>query len=143
MFKWAKLFHFRGNDLVKTVESPDGRTVCEISLKNGELFYRVLRDQKPLVKQSKLGFSLCGEKPLGDNLKLVRSNNKRHDEIVELDWGEDRYLSNKYREKIKIPSVFLRCDFEYLMMQWLFVTKFRHSQNSNVWRWPMSWLNLI
>lgn len=98
MFKWAKLFHFRGNDLVKTVESPDGRTVCEISLKNGELFYRVLRDQKPLVKQSKLGFSLCGEKPFGDNLKLVRSNNKRHDEIVELDWGEDRYLSNKYRE---------------------------------------------
>lgn len=98
MFKWANWF---GRDNTeKEILSPDKRTRCLFILKNGEMFYRVERDGKILVDLSKLGFLVCGEKSFGDNLKLIRSQTKHCDEIVELLWGEDQFLRNHYYETI-------------------------------------------
>ena len=98
MFKWANWF---GRDNTeKEILSPDKRTRCLFVLKNGEMFYRVERDGKILVDLSKLGFLVCGEKSFGDNLKLIRSQTKHCDEIVELLWGEDQFLKNHYYETI-------------------------------------------
>ena len=41
---------------------------------------------------------IYGEKPLGENLKLIRTQRKKHQEIVELPWGENRYIENNYVE---------------------------------------------
>lgn len=96
MFKWANWFN--KGDSEKTITSPDGRTECVFILKGGQIFYKVTRDQRTLINASRLGFNICGEEPLGKNLKIIRVVNKHHDEIIEMPWGEDRYLDNKYQE---------------------------------------------
>lgn len=98
MFKWANFFGFKKQDFERTIVSPSGRNKCQVILKNGQLFYKVLRDDKDLLGLSELGFNLCGENPLGKNLGLIRTVPKHHEETIELSWGEDHYLKNNYNE---------------------------------------------
>lgn len=97
MFKWLNWFK-KGSDSEKQIESPDGRTKCTFILKNGRIFYKVARDGNTIIEPSKLGFHLCGENPLGLDLKIIRTTTKRSNNIIELPWGEDHYLNNDYRE---------------------------------------------
>lgn len=93
MFKW------RTKDICeKDILSPDGRLKCHFSLKSGHISYSVSRNDKAIILPSKLGFLICGENPLRDNLKLIRTHTRKHDEIIELQWGEDRYIQNAYTE---------------------------------------------
>ena len=93
MFKW------RTKDICeKDILSPDGRLKCHFSLKSGHISYSVSRNDKVIIRPSKLGFLICGENPLRDNLKLIRTHTRKHDEIIELQWGEDRYIQNTYTE---------------------------------------------
>ena len=96
MFRWARIFG--SDDAEKEIVSPDGRNKFVFILKNGQIFYRVVRDSKTVVALSRLGFQLCGEKPLGQGLRIVRFITKRHNETIEMPWGEDRFLRNNYRE---------------------------------------------
>ena len=99
MFKWAKLFGWFGKDEIdKTVSSPNGRVKCRFAMKSGELSYSVLRDEKIIIKPSKLGFSIYGETPFGKKAKLIREQTKKIDETFELPWGEDRFIRNNYTE---------------------------------------------
>ena len=93
MFKW------RTKDICeKDILSPDGRLKCHFSLKSGHISYSVSRNDKVIIRPSKLGFLICGENPLRDNLKLIRTHTRKHDEAIELQWGEDRYIQNTYTE---------------------------------------------
>ena len=93
MFKW------RTKDVCeKDILSPDGRLKCHFSLKSGHISYSVSRNDKVIIRPSKLGFLICGENPLRDNLKLIRTHTRKHDEIIELQWGEDHYIQNTYTE---------------------------------------------
>lgn len=96
MFKWANWF---GKDEAeREIISPDGRLVCNFMLKNGQIFYTVTKDNKSIIRKSRLGFLICGEEPLGKNLKLIREQIRRKDEFFEMPWGEDRYIKNNYTE---------------------------------------------
>lgn len=99
MFKWAKRSR-RGDNTEKTLVSPNGRNKLKFIIKNGEIFYELLRDEKSLLGLSKLGFDLCGEAPLGTNLKLVRARTSKHSEVIELKWGEDHFIPNNYNEAV-------------------------------------------
>ena len=96
MLKWAKWLN--RDSVEKSIDSPNGRTRVFFVLRAGEIFYRVDRDEKPLIGLSALGFSICGEESLKRNLQLVRTQTKRHEETIELPWGEDRFIDNTYRE---------------------------------------------
>ncbi len=96
MFKWAK-WHEK-SDATKDILSPNGRIKCVFALKNSQISYYVYRDEKLIVRPSRLGFMICGEEPLTSGLKLVRAQNKKHEETIEMLWGEDRYLGNNYNE---------------------------------------------
>ena len=96
MFKWANWLS--SDDVERKIISPNGRNHFVFYLKNGRAFYKVLRDNKILISSSKLGFDICGEEPLGDNLRLIHTAAKNHHETIELAWGEDRYIKNHYRE---------------------------------------------
>lgn len=98
MFKWANFFKLKKQDLDKTITSPNGRNKCQVVLRNGQLFYKVVRDNKILIDYSELGFRLCGENPLGKNLAPIRTVSRHHEETIELSWGEDHYLKNNYNE---------------------------------------------
>ena len=96
MFKWADLF---GRDEVeRDIMSPSGRVRCHFSLSGGRIFYSVYKNDKLIIRPSKLGFLICGEDPLGENLKLIREHKQKHEETIELPWGEDRYIPNNYSE---------------------------------------------
>lgn len=96
MCKWAKWFGKK--NIEKIITSPNGRNKCTFLLKNGKIFYKITRDEKTIIDLSNLGFLICGEEPLCANLKLVRTNSKRNDEIIEMPWGEDHFTPNKYHE---------------------------------------------
>ena len=93
MFRW-----FAKDEFEKDILSPNGQIKCHFSLKSGQIFYSIFKNEKPLIKSSQLGFLLCGEEPLRSNLKIIRVHNKKHSETIELPWGEDRYIPNDYIE---------------------------------------------
>ena len=94
---WARN---KRDDIEKTIFSPDNRTSVQFFLKNSQIFYAVSKDNKPIVKKSRLDLEICGEDPLRDNLKLVRTRFLRHSETIEMMWGEDRYIDNTYTEGV-------------------------------------------
>lgn len=97
MFKWFGLF--RRDEYEKDFYSPDEQTVVHFSLRNGRVTYSVRHDKKTIISASQLGFKICGENPIHENLTLVRERHERHEETVEMPWGEDRYLPNNYFEE--------------------------------------------
>lgn len=96
MFKWAKWFE--KDELDREIISPNHRIKCHFLLRNNQIFYDVLKDDKTLVKKSRLNLVLCGEEPFENNLKIVRTVKKSHDETFEMPWGEERYVKNRYEE---------------------------------------------
>ena len=96
MFKWANLFSKK--EIEYDMLSPNKRNVCRFSLKSGKIHYSVYRDEKLIIKPSTLGFVICGENNLGQNLKLIRERSRKHEETIEMLWGEDRYIKNNYNE---------------------------------------------
>lgn len=96
MFKWANLFSKQ--ELERDIFSPNGHIKCRFVLKTGQISYSVFKNDKVIVKPSKLGFLICGESPLGNNLKVVREVKKKNTETIEMPWGEDRYIDNNYNE---------------------------------------------
>lgn len=93
MFKW-----FGRSDKEKEVLSPNGNIKAIFVLKSGRISYAVYKNDKIVIKQSSLGFSVCGEAALVNNFKLVRTQMKRHSETIELQWGEDHFIDNTYTE---------------------------------------------
>ena len=97
MFKWAT---WSGRDEIsRDICSPNAQLCCEVRLKNGRLTYAVLKNGKPLILPSRLGIAICGEATLGENLKLIREHKLKHEETIELPWGEDRFIPNNYTEE--------------------------------------------
>jgi alpha-glucosidase len=101
MFKWANWF--KKEELQKEVLSPNGRVKCLFELVNSQLYYSITKDNQRIIKRSKLGIEICGEEPFNNSLSSVRVQNKKHEETIEMPWGEERYIDNNYNEM----SVFL------------------------------------
>ena len=89
---------FSRSDLEKDIWSPNGQIRCRFALKSGRVSYAVYKNDKLVVRPSGLGFLICGEEPLRDNFKLVREQKKKHEETIEMPWGEDQYIKNNYTE---------------------------------------------
>ena len=58
----------------------------------------VSKNEKTVINPSKMGFKICGEAPLENNLRLIRKQAKSHDETFEMPWGETRYIKDNYNE---------------------------------------------
>ena len=98
MFKWAK--NLLKESLETDILSPNQSIRCHISLNRQGFFYSVYKNNQLIIKPSLLGFKICGEKPLYKNLALIRMQKKTHDKTIEMLWGEDKYIKNKYEENI-------------------------------------------
>jgi alpha-glucosidase len=84
---------------VARVASPDGRTAVELSLNGeGRLAYRVARDGKPLIGDSRLGFVLRNGRELLRNLELDSQSTRGVDSTWEQPWGEERRIRDHYNE---------------------------------------------
>ena len=81
------------------VTSPDGRNVVELDINGeGRLAYRVRRDGKPVLDDSRLGIQLRNGRELLRNLKLDAQATRGFDETWEQPWGERRFIRNHYNE---------------------------------------------
>jgi alpha-glucosidase len=80
------------------VASPDGRTEFVVELRDGQLGYSVLRDRRPLILPSLLGFELRGVPPLRDALRIADTARRSHDEWWTQPWGEVARVRDHYNE---------------------------------------------
>ena len=84
---------------VAQATSPDGRIVVQLDLNGeGRLAYRVLRDGKPVIKDSRLGFIFRNGRQLLRNLQLDTQATRSADSTWEQPWGERRYVRDHYNE---------------------------------------------
>ena len=127
MFKWAK---HQKKDAKYNIISPNNRVRCRFILENGRASYSVFRDERPIVKDSKIGFLFAGEAPLKDHFKIIRTRNQKHREIIEMPWGEDHFIDNNYNEL----TVYLA---EYKNDQRIFTIKFRVFDNAVAFRYEI------
>ncbi len=89
---------FNRNEIERDILSPNGRIKCHFSLKSGRISYSVYKNDKQIIRNSRLGFLICGEEPLLGDLKLVREQKKKHEEKFQMQWGEDKIIENNYIE---------------------------------------------
>ena len=84
---------------VAQAASPDGRIVVQLELNGeGRLAYRVLRDGKPVVADSRLGFIFRNGRQLLRNLQIEKQVARSSDSTWEQPWGERRYVRDHYNE---------------------------------------------
>ena len=96
--EWFDYWRRPNSDFEKNIFSPDGRVVLRVSLKQGHISYAVFKDNKTIVRESRLGVKVKGGEALGNYLRIIRTTEKAVDEEFETVWGEDRRIRNNYRE---------------------------------------------
>lgn len=85
-------------DHEQTISSPNGRIKCLIKIKLGEITYFIKKDDKIILRESRLGLNLQGERPLNQGFMLVRTQEKQFDEAWTTIVGEQRVIRNCYHE---------------------------------------------
>ena len=83
---------------VASIESPDRLIRVELDVDDGRMGYRVLRDGKPLINTSRLGFLFQNAEQLQRNLAFTSESRRSFDETWEQPWGERRLTRNRYNE---------------------------------------------
>lgn len=96
MFKWDN--RLKKDTLEKEFSSPNHRIKCRFYLKNNQITYSVSKDDKILIKKSRLNILLCGETPIENRLKVTHIDKTTHDDTFEMLWGEQRLIRNNYEE---------------------------------------------
>ena len=85
-------------DHEQLISSPNNRIKCLVKLKLGEITYSVKKDDKIILRESKLGLNLQGEHPLSQGFMIVRTQEKHFDEAWSTLVGEQRVIRNCYNE---------------------------------------------
>lgn len=80
------------------VFSPNGRIRATFSLKQGQMVYSVKKDEVVLIRESKLGFELKDDQPIGSRLSLVRVYDRDVNNTWETVCGEEKTIINRYSE---------------------------------------------
>ncbi len=81
------------------VASPNGRNEVTVEVRQGNLFYSVRRDGRPLLLPSQMGFAFQGATPLRDSLLVLGPPATRTvDQTWSQAWGEVRQVRDNHRE---------------------------------------------
>ena len=79
--------------------SPNGNVVVSFSLnKQGIPFYKISYKNKPVIKESSLGFLLKGSESLTENFKILDAQKTNFKETWQPVWGEETEILNHYNE---------------------------------------------
>lgn len=81
---------------LKSVISPDGQIKFELVIKNRQIFYQVSKNSKLIIAASKLDIDIEGVEKT--NFKLLSTESSKHEETIEMLWGEDHFIDNNYTE---------------------------------------------
>ena len=81
------------------VESPNGRTVVTVEVREGGLYYSIQRDNRAIFLPSRLGFEFQGAPPLRDNLRITGSTTRTVDTVWTQPWGEVARVRDRHNER--------------------------------------------
>ena len=81
-----------------TVKSPDGKLVMTFALTDGIPYYSLDYDGQEVIRPSRLGFELKGERQLTGGFVLTGQQRSSFDETWEPVWGEEASIRNHYNE---------------------------------------------
>ena len=85
--------------LAQEQASPNGNVVVSFSLnKQGVPFYKISYKNKPVIKESSLGFLLKGSESLTENFKILDAQKTNFKETWQPVWGEEIEILNHYNE---------------------------------------------
>lgn len=85
--------------LAEEQASPNGNVVVSFSLnKQGVPFYKISYKNKPVIKESTLGFLLKGCESLTENFKILDAQKTNFKENWQPVWGEETEILNHYNE---------------------------------------------
>lgn len=84
----------------KTYEvcSPDNRIHVKIHLTDGRLYYRVIRNGKAVLNDSRLGIRLVDAPDMVDGFSVAEEDRDSFSETWEPVWGEESFIVNEYNE---------------------------------------------
>ena len=85
-------------DAVYEVKSPNGRVVASFMVDKGQISYFVTKDEKIVLRKSRLGLVLKDAEPLADGFSVVRAYSRSTDETWKAYWGEQHTIRNNYNE---------------------------------------------
>ncbi|HVM38724.1 MAG TPA: glycoside hydrolase family 97 protein [Sphingomicrobium sp.] len=84
---------------VASASSPSGVLKVELSLNGeGRIEYKVLRQDRPVIAESQLGFLFSDAPQMLRDFQLVGTSRRSFDETWEQPWGEWRRVRNRYNE---------------------------------------------
>jgi alpha-glucosidase len=81
-----------------SVASPDARTVVDVAVREGHLYYRVQRDGRALFLPSQLGFEFRTAPPIRDSLRIAASGRGSVDTTWTQPWGEVSHVRDHHNE---------------------------------------------
>ncbi len=86
-------------ETVAEVASPNGRLKVQLDLTGeGRLAYRVSKDDRALIGDSRLGFILRNGRQFLRGLSVQTQSTRSADDTWEQPWGERRFVRNQYNE---------------------------------------------
>ena len=87
------------SDAVASASSPSGTLTVEVTLNaEGRVGYRVSREGKPVIADSRLGFLFTDAPEMLRNFQLAGQGARSFDETWEEPWGEYARIRNRYNE---------------------------------------------
>src|SRR5688572_26957251 len=87
---------------VPEVTSPDKKLKVTLVVKDGVPFYRLSRNNKPLLSDSRLGFVLKGQPALDKDFKIISLTPSTFDETWTQPWGEAKDIRNHYNSLVVV-----------------------------------------
>ena len=88
-----------GQTTDRKLKSPDGRLEARFCLRDGVPHYELKRDGKPVVLESRMGFTLEWRKSdLASRFRIARVDTSSFDEVWHPVWGEEASIRNRYNE---------------------------------------------
>ena len=92
------VLRFKKNKFEQDILSPNGDIKFHFSIRSNKLYYTVHKNDKTVIKKSKLGFVICGDEPMFDSFMLVKEHRKSNKGKITMMWGEDKIIDNTYNE---------------------------------------------
>lgn len=82
------------------IKSPNGKFTLNFEVKNGVPVYKLQMNDKPVIKESKLGLELKDIESLLDGFELSKTDKSTFDETWKPVWGEVKEIRNHYNEML-------------------------------------------
>ena len=82
------------------IKSPNGKFTLNFEVKNGVPVYKLQLNDKPVIKESKLGLELKDIESLLDGFELSKTDKSTFDETWKPVWGEVKEIRNHYNEML-------------------------------------------